>query len=85
MYIAGTQYNFENRLHQLPTSIGDLNNFRAEYNSYGSAAAYLISKWDKEFIKKEYFLGKTTVGDNIGGVGGDTIGGVGGGTIEPVK
>lgn len=59
MYITGTFVNFENRLHQLPVSLGELNLFFYEACSYYSQVnnanfQYLLQKWNKEFTKKQY-------------------------------
>lgn len=48
MYISGLSQTFENRLHQLPTSTGDLFYFRTEDNSY------FFNTGQKQHINKEY-------------------------------
>jgi len=57
MYISGNHYNFEVRLHQLPTGILDLDLFRIEGQQYtGSGFKYEKNKWNREFIKKGEIL-----------------------------
>ena len=62
MYISGTFLDFETRLHQLPQSLGDLNQFFYEGCSYypqvnNTTLRYFIEKWNKEFAKKQYPYG----------------------------
>lgn len=59
MYITGTFLDFEQRLHQLPDSTSDLNNFILEGCAYCPSLTtmnltYFINKWNKEFRKKGY-------------------------------
>jgi hypothetical protein len=57
MFISGSQYDFENRLHQLPTTTGDLQTFITEYSAYsGDATAAILEKWDRELLKKRIIL-----------------------------
>lgn len=53
MYISGNQYNFEERLHQLPTGIADVNLFWAESSGYLYSGNY-ADKIDKEIGRKFY-------------------------------
>ena len=53
MYISGTIYDFEQRLHSLPTGSGDLDQFYAEMTGYGDITQ-LSPKWEKEIKKKEW-------------------------------
>ncbi len=57
MYITGSYNNFENRLHQLPTGISDLNTFKLEGRTYFNSVSTgdgntFNTKWNKEFVKK---------------------------------
>ena len=52
MYLTGTIEDFEQRLHQLPLTSGELDSFYEEASGYGEQL-YLTGKWDKEFSKKE--------------------------------
>ena len=59
MYLTGTFVDLENRLHQLPQSLGDLNFFFFEACSYypqvnNVSLSYFLQKWNKEFVKKQY-------------------------------
>ena len=52
MYSSGDISNFASRLHQLPTGILELQNYRLEAtgaNYTGIAARYQNTKWNKEF------------------------------------
>lgn len=56
MYISGNQYDFEQRLHQLPLSGQDLVWFKTEASGYqptGITTGVLI-RWDREFLKKSW-------------------------------
>ena len=59
MYLTGTFLDLENRLHQLPDSLGDLNLFFYEACGYYPSTntidlVYFIQKWNREFDKKQY-------------------------------
>jgi hypothetical protein len=56
MYLTGTQYNLENRLHQLPTGESDLTNFQTETGGY-SLDLILVEKLNEEIAKKEILFG----------------------------
>ena len=49
MYVSGTQYDFENRLHHLGFSSGDLNSFATEALNYSTVTGNQRYKWDKEY------------------------------------
>jgi len=51
MYLTGTQYNFKDRLHQLPTSTGELQTFINEKAIY-SVTPLISGAWTREEIKK---------------------------------
>lgn len=53
MYITGSQFNFEKRLHQLPTGVIDLDLFELEGLTYTERLATEY-KWNKEFEKKSH-------------------------------
>lgn len=55
MYKTGTQFNFLNRLHQMPTSEADLDLFRTESGDY-SPDVHTLNRWEKEVEKKEIIL-----------------------------
>lgn len=62
MYLAGTFSNFEQRLHQLPISLAELNQFQTEGLSLTSqATSDMITRWDKEYEKKCLILSANTV------------------------
>ncbi len=52
MYQTGTYIDFEQRLHQLPSSTDDLDLFWEESLGYDEIWG-LSSKWEKEFSKKQ--------------------------------
>ncbi len=54
MYITGSQFNFEERLHQLPTGLADLDIFKSEATGYAADTGiwHSVNYWNKEFIKK---------------------------------
>ncbi len=59
MYLSGTIYNFESRLHKFPTSGEDLALFKLEaynQNYTGLAPKYEKNQWSKEFIKKSWSI-----------------------------
>ncbi len=71
MYISGTTFDFENRLHQQPTGSGELGQYYTEFLSRlpdaklyppiisGSPSGdlrYLSGHWIKEGIKKDIIL-----------------------------
>lgn len=51
MYETGTDYDYLNRLHQLPSTTGDLVLFLTERGDY-TPTIIESGKWDKEFDKK---------------------------------
>ncbi len=56
-YLTGTVFNFEERLHQSPTGIYDLNLYYYEVINSGYTGLSYITKdtkndWNREFIKK---------------------------------
>lgn len=57
MYISGDKFNFEGRLHQLPTGSADLDLFILEKDSYlSSTPTGVVIKWDREIEKKKIIL-----------------------------
>lgn len=48
-YVTGTQYDFENRLHHLGFTSGDLTSFAAEALNYPTVTGNERYKWDKEY------------------------------------
>lgn len=58
MYISGYIYDFESRLHQLPTGQSDLNSFSIEGKDYTGvipSSAYK-EKWNNEFARRSFSL-----------------------------
>jgi len=54
MYITGTAFDFENRLHQQPTGSGELAQYKAEYDALLPSANYnQKGRWLKEGLKKD--------------------------------
>lgn len=49
MYVSGTQYNFEQRLHHLGFGSGVLNSFATEALNYSTVTGNQRFKWDKEY------------------------------------
>lgn len=57
-YVAGTVTDFEQRLHSLAVTEADLDSYFAEAQTYtGTALAYQVVKWDREFLKRYGQLG----------------------------
>lgn len=55
MYLTGTKFDLQNRLHQFPTGVYDLNVFWTEYQSYISGVDYSVqNKLIREFSHKYY-------------------------------
>jgi hypothetical protein len=53
MFTTGTMYDFEARLHALPTGVTDLDSYETEGLDYiASIDESLIDKWNREFDKK---------------------------------
>ena len=55
MYISGTRFNFESRLHQLPATSGELRTgFLVEASGYACqlSGSGVIVKWNREFQKR---------------------------------
>ena len=54
MYISGTRFNFESRLHQLPATSGELRTgFLVEASGYAcNSTSGVITKWNREFQKR---------------------------------
>lgn len=68
MYLTGTQYNLENRLHSLPTSSDDASKFRAEVGFYLETRHVNVDqsgRWDRELKKKTYQVTPTIVSSGI--------------------
>lgn len=55
MYISGTQFDFENRLHALTTSESIFNSFYSEKLNY-TVESGVEMKWYREFEMKKYQL-----------------------------
>jgi hypothetical protein len=58
-YFSGTAFDYQSRLHSLPTSSGDYQSFLIEGNGYysqmtGLGLQYLVNYWNVEFIKKGF-------------------------------
>jgi hypothetical protein len=61
MYISGDITTFESRLHQLPQTNQNLNDFKAEGNSYLSIIDEALRiKWNREFGKRKHSLQGST-------------------------
>lgn len=70
MYISGTQYDFENRLHQLPVTLSDIQMFNQEAAIYGLFNLSGICNphaWDKEMSKKNYQINSSLTNQQITG------------------
>lgn len=65
-YIAGQFWNFSNRLHQLPTTLSDLDSFITEGDSYLTAGYFSLNasgKLEKEIRKRKYCI--TSSGESL--------------------
>lgn len=64
MYISGNTGDFASRVHQLPTTSGDITNFITEGNTYFSGVSgidrNLLYKWNKEIGTRFYSLLNST-------------------------
>jgi len=49
MYVSGTQYDFEQRLHHLGFTSGVLDSFASEALNYSTVTGNQRVKWDKEY------------------------------------
>lgn len=57
MYISGTQYNLEDRIHQLCITSGDFAQYSGEYLLYsGSYSPYVMEKVRRELVKRNITL-----------------------------
>jgi len=57
MYLTGNAYNLEERLHQLPTGVSDLNRFRLEALSYKvNYTTGVFTDINNEFHRKYFIL-----------------------------
>ena len=56
MYISGTITDFENRLHELPVTSGELTSFTTEAKGYTGVQTGIskqeIGQWNREFAKR---------------------------------
>lgn len=60
MYISGNLGNFSSRIHQLPRSVSDVDNFISEGDTYLNLITINLSgKWEKELRLKKYQLTHT--------------------------
>lgn len=57
MYLTGNLGNYTCRIHQLPESVSDVDNFISEGNTYlNSITINLSGKWERELRKRKYVL-----------------------------
>lgn len=62
MYISGSKFNFENRLHQLSVNTGDFNQYHIEGSGYiNSINLHFINKWNREFNHVYFEMTKTHI------------------------
>jgi len=71
MYISGALYDFESRLHQLPSGQADLNSFITEGTAYknllktgtstsGVYTSGILQSWNREFARRSFSLSGNT-------------------------
>lgn len=55
MYISGNIINYTSRIHQLPLSVADVDDFITEGNTYlADTTIHLSGKWERELRLKKY-------------------------------
>ena len=64
MYVTGHSWDFQTRLHSLPTGLSDLSgagtgNFYYEATGYTGINSGLLYSWNEEFAAKWYEITKT--------------------------
>lgn len=57
MYLPGHVGNFAARLHQLPSTVNDVDDFVSEGDTYlNSVPVYMSGKWEREARKRKYLI-----------------------------